>query len=324
MENKRQVWIDYLKAIAIIMVVVGHSVNYYGMDKLNGIEKLLYSIMTTVHVPLFFWCSGYLCHKQPLLGYYKKKFFRIIIPFIIFVVFKLIYGIVISSEFVHSKTINGQVINAFITGSLYWFIYPIVIMYAIAPFFWEGEVKKRLYTIFFSLIIINTIIGLYEVNKIWDMEIFQLGKVLFFFVYFIAGMICRCNEVKIKNIRNKKLYAFFSILAVGGLAYGVFKEYHMNEFLTKVIIAFSLVFLLYLVVINVPENINMLKIVGRYSLQIYFFDSFFKVILFVIVGKIITINLFIAIIISIVNIALSCIACKIIEKIPYIKVLFGL
>lgn len=58
--KKRSDFIDYLKAIAIILVVVGHSLSYM-IDKvdfvcsdLNTIQTLIYS----VHVPLFFVVGG--------------------------------------------------------------------------------------------------------------------------------------------------------------------------------------------------------------------------------------------------------------------------
>lgn len=58
--KKRSDFIDYLKAIAIILVVVGHSFSYmigkvdFICPDLNSIQTLIYS----VHVPLFFVVGG--------------------------------------------------------------------------------------------------------------------------------------------------------------------------------------------------------------------------------------------------------------------------
>lgn len=58
--KKRSDYIDYLKAIAIILVVVGHSFSYiidkeqFSCSDLNAIQTLIYS----VHVPLFFVVGG--------------------------------------------------------------------------------------------------------------------------------------------------------------------------------------------------------------------------------------------------------------------------
>lgn len=74
--KKRSDFIDYLKAIAIILVVVGHSLSYM-IDKvdfvcsdLNTIQTLIYS----VHVPLFFlWWGAYYVIRSLLKSIYIKR-----------------------------------------------------------------------------------------------------------------------------------------------------------------------------------------------------------------------------------------------------------
>ena len=66
--------LDYLKAFAAFLVVLGHCLSYYTawqpLPLFAGIaEDLIYH----VHVPLFFTISGFLCHRQPLRPYYKKR-----------------------------------------------------------------------------------------------------------------------------------------------------------------------------------------------------------------------------------------------------------
>lgn len=73
-----------------------------------------------------------------------------------------------------------------------------------------------------------------------------------------------------------------------------------------------------------PKNVYILKVIGRYSLQIMFFDSIFKVILFMVADKFISISMLWAIVIAIINVTLGCVCCIIIERIPYVKKLFGL
>ena len=67
--------LDYLKAFAAFLVVLGHGISYYAyrysLPIFAGIaEDLIYQ----VHVPLFFTISGFLCHRQPLRAYYRKRF----------------------------------------------------------------------------------------------------------------------------------------------------------------------------------------------------------------------------------------------------------
>lgn len=54
---KRDMAMDWLKGIAIVLVVVGH--NLYGIKSMTGFYNIIYSF----HMPLFFFVSGYLEEK---------------------------------------------------------------------------------------------------------------------------------------------------------------------------------------------------------------------------------------------------------------------
>ena len=85
--------LDYLKAFAAFLVVLGHCLSYYTawqpLPLFAGIaEDLIYH----VHVPLFFTISGFLCHRQPLRPYYKKKGAPCPRPVLVFRVFEGIFS----------------------------------------------------------------------------------------------------------------------------------------------------------------------------------------------------------------------------------------
>lgn len=91
MEKKRNDYIDYVKGIAIILVVIGHSVQYgSGKDYLesaaffsNPIFKFIYSF----HMPLFMAISGYLFFntiKKESIDIITGKIKGILIPIISF------------------------------------------------------------------------------------------------------------------------------------------------------------------------------------------------------------------------------------------------
>lgn len=72
---KRVWWIDALRAFAIILVIIGHSIN---------VPTLLKTIIYGFHMPLFFFLSGYLFHwKQykDLTDFIKAKFKQYMIPY---------------------------------------------------------------------------------------------------------------------------------------------------------------------------------------------------------------------------------------------------
>ena len=92
-EQSRADWIDVLKGIGIILVVIGH-VNTKGF-----LVQWLY----TFHMPLFFALSGYILYKFgkniPFQKFLLKRTKSILWPFILFRLLLFIYWIVIESHF---------------------------------------------------------------------------------------------------------------------------------------------------------------------------------------------------------------------------------
>lgn len=79
-EKKRIIWIDYAKAITIIMVIVGHAIAEFSL-KYKWLEVMIYSI----HIPLFFILSGYTFKvKSDTKGWIIKRIKRIMLPYLLF------------------------------------------------------------------------------------------------------------------------------------------------------------------------------------------------------------------------------------------------
>lgn len=83
--NKRIIWIDYIKALAIFFVVFGHMI-----DELAFNLPFLYVFIYSFHVPLFFLISGFLfgikqdIKQSSFKSYFMKKFKNIILPYFFF------------------------------------------------------------------------------------------------------------------------------------------------------------------------------------------------------------------------------------------------
>ena len=71
--RERTLWIDVLKGMAIILVVVGHNSN-------DSIKEFIYCF----HMPLFFLLSGFIFSPKPIKQYLTKSFRRLVIPYIAF------------------------------------------------------------------------------------------------------------------------------------------------------------------------------------------------------------------------------------------------
>ena len=75
MPRNREVWIDVLKGIAIILVVIGHNAN-------ETIESFIFCF----HMPLFFMISGYLFSPKPAKKYLTRSVKRLIVPYVAFLI----------------------------------------------------------------------------------------------------------------------------------------------------------------------------------------------------------------------------------------------
>ena len=143
--NKHVEWIEYSKAITMLLVIISHC-GYYSMNSIYGgvnyipegtvfciVFHLIYqlvSLLYSFHMPLFMAISGmcYSISSGKNLNYscfVKKKFYRLMIPFLSVMIFfnlpvKYIYGYYDNSQSVVSDMFFGQFL-AMDNGHL-WFL----------------------------------------------------------------------------------------------------------------------------------------------------------------------------------------------------------
>lgn len=98
----RNIYIDLLKGFAIILVVLGHSVQFLSD---NNFENPLFKFIYAFHMPLFMFLSGYVCfkpHGEKHINL-RKRFKTLIIPFFVWCIIHNIY------VFLFPKNIISQV-----------------------------------------------------------------------------------------------------------------------------------------------------------------------------------------------------------------------
>jgi len=81
-ESERFLWIDYLKVFAIVLVVLGHSIQTLNVNyEQNIVFKYIYSF----HMPLFMFISGFLSYRGSqgiTFKTVKRRFFQLLVPFV--------------------------------------------------------------------------------------------------------------------------------------------------------------------------------------------------------------------------------------------------
>ena len=120
-------WIDITKGLAIILVVIGHSIQSFGNDL-----HILFRVIYSFHMPVFFVLSGYTFKAStPFKEFLRKKAKSLLLPYFSFVLITSLYEILLSLLRGNLKTfftdIKTSALNTiFITSNSYflnlWFL----------------------------------------------------------------------------------------------------------------------------------------------------------------------------------------------------------
>lgn len=181
MENRRIVFADYLRVVACFLVMLVHSSeNFYGADAtgLAGSWSMLPNeanrfwvafydgFIARTCVPVFMVLSAFLLvpmkKDMTMSQFYKKRFTRILPPFIIFLVLycfvPLLWGGLTWDQSLAS--LKNLPWNFPGPGGHLWFMYPLISLYLIIPVVspWLEKATAKDERIFLSIFIISTFI----------------------------------------------------------------------------------------------------------------------------------------------------------------------
>src|SRR5574344_539642 len=259
-------YIDKLKGMAILLVVMGHLAEK-SMGITNSVFNLLYG---SFHMPLFMFLSGIFAYKsfrnynfEEINLFIQKKFFRVLIPFI-------------SVGCIYSFVYSNNPINVYIDKiDNYWFL-PALFMCMILGLFGNllsnkithYYTKNKTFINLISWLIIYFILCVTYVMR-FDFPYFLITLKMFPFFMFGAFY---SESVKVKNIVNNSNFAFSLclIIAILLLYYWDYLPHPISWTGALMIIVFTQLFIKY--DIKIP---NALSLIGKYSLEIYIFHWFF-------------------------------------------------
>ncbi len=212
----REKWVDDVKVIACILVVLGHF--FQSMTKTNILsENDLYEWFNTTiyyfHVPLFFICSGYLYQKYSKVNsvgsWYRnvaKKVLALGVPYATFTTATWVLKKVFSSS------VNDQIGSLGATLFLhptapYWYLYALFFIFLVTPTF--NSVKAAAVGLVVALAAKSLILtGGYSV--------YAVSTVLSNEIWFVLGMsICAFNvQLKGRKVQGMICGVLFIILSI--------------------------------------------------------------------------------------------------------------
>ena len=277
-------YLDAIRGFAILLVVYCHVASV--SLGISDVVPSFNNIVGFIHLPLFFFLSGFLFFKPGRFNEWKnihpvllKRFLQLVVPATVFVI---IYALIFNRSF------DSILFSRFKGG--YWFTYFLFIfifLYCIlswALYKLNGKQDNAIFLFALSLVIGFTPVAL---DKLYpgtpDSRLLQAlsYQEFYFFIFFCFGALFKSKYVLYEKMRNRWVYEAlmialpFVLLLIQGLKLPLF------DFTVTVLFSFSVVILIYSV-FQKDESFfsdrgfgRFMSFVGRRSLDIYFLHFFF-------------------------------------------------
>lgn len=326
-KNKRIEWVDYLKAFACFLVVLGHliqSLQKANIDHHMNITNFINWFIYLFHMPLFMCVSGFLyCKSKREFSWkwYKefelKKFINLVIPYFTFYLIFLGINVIFASSVNSVKGMN-ELIGMFNNPMPpYWFLYALLSIFIVVPIL--DHIFKNNKKAVFVLFIILRIISIFLKTNIYFID-----SVMSYALYFYLGVFINENskfekkKCTLINIFSIIIYIIMSII------------YYRHKMLCSKVLTglINIVFAIsgILICINIFRMINSPKILNtfkKYTFQIYLTHTIFAAGIRIVLLKLGVTNYFIQFIIGLIGgIYVPVIMSIISDKIKYTNIFF--
>lgn len=287
MKEKRIEFIDVARALAMIFIVLGHTIVHN--ENTYWFYKLLYSF----HVVLFFLISGY-TYKNSTTGieYIKKKFKSLMIPYFIFSTLFLIPYFIFGTDINNTMNANGStnliiLLKEIIYGVAYggslkqntslWFLPALFISEVIYKLTNNLKVfkKQNSYIKILILLIVSYLSTKLSIVLPWGINS-ALGLLLFFQI----GNTLQEKKILQKIRKSLKLKILLTISVIISLLIYPFNttvscsDYRYGIYGIFIFVSLSLS-LLILFIAYKKENSKILQIIGKNTLSILIFHKLF-------------------------------------------------
>jgi len=269
---EREEWVDYAKAIGIILVTYGHvarGVMNAGIKSDESIYYLINNIIYSFHMPLFFFLSGlfFISSLQQRGAYplFKNKLATIFYPYI---VWSILQG---SIELVLSNYTNGNVTVTQITSLLwapraqFWFLYALFLV-SLAGIL----VYSKLTAEYYWLVLVFATIAYLTRHELALIPL--TGFILHNFVFFAFGIVFyQKKELVAKNNYFILPVSFFVFIALQWYFHIQLNLLYTTEkySLALLVAVCSILFVSSLSIFLLQFRLKWLALLGEASLGIY-------------------------------------------------------
>lgn len=290
---KREYKLDFLRALAIISVLIIHAVLFYEPSEKISIEMLVGGWLTMTLRPciaIFLFLSGYLFKTDfKDVSYLIKKYKRVIIPYLLFSLITLIIrGKTQIIDYITSRP--SDILIDIVIGNIwgiYYFVFVIVFIYTLAFFILKNtQFRVHLISITILLFVLNLLHGAYYNSLINILNIANTEFARFYserfllawpFFFFLGIIFKKYNgQVLIDNHKSLVTYCWIYIFTIYSFLYFIGVD-NIDVFNSVIGTFYSLATIAFLLQFNIKnEFLNFLSKISYsiYLSHILFIDQF--------------------------------------------------
>lgn len=279
-DEKRIEWIDYLKAFACFLVVLGHliqSLQKANIDSYQNITEYINWFIYLFHMPLFMCMSGILYFRKSFdfkdikeyIKFIKTKFINLAIPYFTF------YLIYVFINMLFASSVNSQKGIQDILGIFnnpippYWFLYALLSIFIFIP------ILEKILS-YNKKLILATLVGLKIIYIFVHTPIYFINQIMSYGLYFYVGAFISFEEKECNrnNIKNSIFYiVVYCILALMIYMYKNKLNYVCME-LMRILFALSGIYIC-IYIFKMIKNSKILDTYKKYTFQIFILHTIF-------------------------------------------------
>lgn len=218
----RQAWLDLARAIAIILVVAGHTGRGLNAAEVmqgpitGALDRVIYSF----HIPLFFLISGWLFAKsirrRPFLHSWKTRTLRLVHPYVVWSIVLLVL-LVLAGGLANVPVDMGAAVNSLLflpirPISIFWFLYTLLLCMGVSALtveWWKWTPRMLL----FGSIALH-LVYLFLIGDFQPMTGLPFIRFAEHQLYFAIGFFFSCERAARPVFRAKTAWlAAFTIVA---------------------------------------------------------------------------------------------------------------
>lgn len=286
-ENKtgRIYLFDNIKFLAILLVVIGHAINFLTETDGNMLEKSLYLTIYSIHMPLFIFISGLFLKPMDKSTKFPKQ--KVISYILIGIVLRIIMAVL---RLLLGKNMSYSLLDMY--DSFTWFMWAMAVFITLIWIFREYNTK--------IILMLSLLIGCMAGYDKFLGDKFALMRIVVFLPFFIAGYMIKPEHlaaflskrwIKVVSIFivigftalffiNTDIYPYLRPIFTGRNTFSVIGRFSKFGFAVRILCyIISTLFGLALMSLVPNRNLGRISKTGSKTLQIYFWHQVFLVLL---------------------------------------------